>query len=111
MHRRRQDVLADGSLPGGDRGNQVEPGSGRLRETAEGCQKPFKVVIAVAWKLLVIANSMIRDGTERDPEANWKVSAESAAASCETLVDKAKPDETSKRPEESPGDKTVEPEA
>ena len=40
--------------------------------------KPRKVVlIAVARKIAVIANALIRDGTEWDPEANGKASAES----------------------------------
>ena len=58
--------------------------------------KPRKVVlIAVARKLAFIANAMIRDGTEWDPEANGKASAESesVAASYVKPVGKTKPDE------------------
>lgn len=96
-------MLADGSLPGCDRGNQVEPGFGTLSESAEDAKKPFKFV--------VIAYSMIQDGTEWEAEANGKASAESGAASCETPVDEAKPDEACMCPEESSGDETVEFEA
>ena len=57
--------------------------------------KPFKVfVIAVARKLVVIANAMIRNGTMWDPEANGKASTESASVetSVETTVNEAEPD-------------------
>ena len=75
--------------------------------------KPRKiVVIAVARKLAVIANAMIRDGTQWNPEANGKASAESksVATSGEKLACEAKPDETCKRRRASSGGRAIEPE-
>lgn len=55
---------------------------------------------------------MIRDGTVRDPEANVKMSADSASitTSGEKPVGESKPDEASKRRQESSGGQAIEPE-
>ena len=73
--------------------------------------KPHKVVvIAVARKLAVIANAMIRDGTQWDPEANGKASAESkpVATAGEKPVGEAKPDEACNRRRASSGGRAIE---
>ena len=91
----------------------MQSDSGGLREAAEDAGKPRKVVVVpVARKLAVIANAMIRDGTQWNPEANGKASAESkpVATSGEKPVGEAKPDEACKRRQESSGDPAIEPE-
>ena len=74
--------------------------------------KPFKVfVIAVARKLVVIANAMIRNGTMWDPEANGKAPTESASVETtgETAVDEAKPGGDCKLRKDRSGGETAEP--
>ena len=92
----------------------MQSATGGLLEAAEDAGKPREVVvIAAARKLAVIANAMIRDGTEWDPEANARASAESesVSASDEKSVGEAKLDEACNFREESAGGETVEPEA
>ena len=67
----------------------------------------------MARKLAVVANAMIRDGTEWDPEAGGKASArsESVSSSGEKPVCGAKLDEACDLREESAGGVAVEPDA
>ena len=91
--------------------------SGRTRfrgpsRSGRGRRKTLEVfVIAVARKLVVIADPMIRNGTMRDAEANGMAPIESASVETtgETAVDEAKTGGDCKLREEGSGREAVEP--
>ena len=92
---------------------RCNPALAAFAQRLKDAGKPHKVVvIAVARKLAVIANAMIRDGTQWDPEANGKASAESkpVATSGEKPVGEARPDEACNSRRESSGGQAIEPE-
>ena len=88
--------------------SQHNPALRAFAERLHGKGKPFKVVmIAVARKLLVIANAIIRDGTEWDPEMKGSSDSDPARSSDEKGADESGHDRDRRKGEATPARKVA----